>query len=122
MARSGDPGDTSLTTLAVGGGSLALLLAMRYLRPKWPRALMVVVLAIAAIAGARSVRTRGRRHGRRPDRAVRGRACPDVGSSDLGALIVGALSVVFVGYSETLAAGRAMAASSTATRSTPTRS
>jgi MFS superfamily sulfate permease-like transporter len=38
--------DTSATTLAVGAGSLALLLAMRFVVPKWPRALLVMVLAI----------------------------------------------------------------------------
>ena len=34
---------------------------------------------------------------------------PDVGWSDIGALLLGALAVVFVGYSESLAAARAMA-------------
>ena len=34
---------------------------------------------------------------------------PGVGFSETGALLLGALSIVFVGYSETLAAGRAMA-------------
>ncbi len=34
---------------------------------------------------------------------------PDVGWSETGALLVGALSVIFVGYSESLAASRAMA-------------
>jgi sulfate permease, SulP family len=34
---------------------------------------------------------------------------PDVGWSDAGSLLVGALAVVFVGYSETLAAGRTVA-------------
>ena len=40
--------DTSLTTLAVGAGSLGLLLLMRHFRPRWPRMLMVVALAIVA--------------------------------------------------------------------------
>src|SRR5262245_28802502 len=31
--------DTSLVTLAVGAGSLSVLMAMRYTRPRWPRAL-----------------------------------------------------------------------------------
>ena len=44
----GNLGDTSLQTLAVGALSLAILLPLRYVRPKWPRALLVVVLAIAA--------------------------------------------------------------------------
>ena len=41
--------DTSGTTLAVGAGSLALLLLMRYRLPKWPRALIVMALAILAV-------------------------------------------------------------------------
>ncbi|HEY6781246.1 MAG TPA: SulP family inorganic anion transporter, partial [Thermoleophilaceae bacterium] len=40
--------DTNLTTLAIGVASLALLLPLRYLRPRWPRALVVVVLATLA--------------------------------------------------------------------------
>ena len=46
---------------------------------------------------------------------------PGVGWSEIGALVAGALSVVFVGYSESLASARAMASSIT-TRSTRTRS
>ena len=41
--------DTSGTTLAVGAASLALLLVMRYLFPKLPRALIVVTLSIIAV-------------------------------------------------------------------------
>ncbi len=41
--------DTSVTTLAVGAGSLALLLLMRYRLPRWPRALIVMTLAILAV-------------------------------------------------------------------------
>ena len=44
----GELGDVSLTTLVVGAASLAILLPLRYLRPKWPRALLVVVLTTAA--------------------------------------------------------------------------
>jgi SulP family sulfate permease len=105
----GKLGDTSLQTLAVGLLSLAILLPLRYLRPKWPRALLVVVLAIGAsqlldlsehgVAVTGDVPT-----------GLFSVGLPDVGSSEVGQLIIGALSVVFVGFSETLAAGRAMAA------------
>jgi high affinity sulfate transporter 1 len=105
----GHLGDTSLQTLAVGIASLAILLPLRYLRPKWPRALLVVVLTIAAsqlldlsehgVAVTGDVPT-----------GLFSVGIPDVDSSDIGELVVGALSVVFVGFSETLAAGRAMAA------------
>jgi sulfate permease, SulP family len=105
----GKLGDTSWQTLVVGALSLAILLPLRYLKPKWPRALLVVVLAIAAsqlldlsdhgVAVTGDVPT-----------GLFSVGLPDVGSSDIGKLVVGALSVVFVGFSETLAAGRAMAA------------
>jgi sulfate permease, SulP family len=104
----GHLGDTSLQTLVVGIASLAILLPLRYLRPKWPRALLVVVVTIVA-----SELLDLSKHGV----AVTGDVptglfsvgIPDVDASDIGKLIVGALSVVFVGFSETLAAGRAMA-------------
>ena len=101
--------DTSGTTLAVGAGSLALLLLMRYLLPK-----------LAARADRDGARDRRRRpcsispsHGV----AVTGDVptglfsvgLPDVGWSETAALLVGALSVIFVGYSESLAVARAMA-------------
>src|SRR6059036_3077898 len=100
--------DTSATTLLVGAGSLALLLALRRLAPKWPRALIVMVLAILA-----SIVFDLSDHGV----AVTGDVptglfsvgIPDVPSSALGSLLVGGLAVVFVGYSESLAAARAMA-------------
>ncbi len=100
--------DTNLTTLAVGGGSLALLLLMRHFVPRWPRMLIVVALAIIA-SSALSLADHGV--------AVTGDVpiglfsveAPGVGFSEIGALLLGALSIVFVGYSESLAAGRAMA-------------
>src|SRR5262245_48260614 len=41
--------DTSGITLVVGAGSLAVLLLMRYLLPGWPRALIVMAVAILAV-------------------------------------------------------------------------
>jgi high affinity sulfate transporter 1 len=41
-------GETSTTTLAIGALALAVLLALRYLAPRFPAALVVVVLAIVA--------------------------------------------------------------------------
>jgi SulP family sulfate permease len=100
--------DTSGTTLAVGAGSLVLLLLLRYLVPKWPRALIVMALAILAVdlfdLGDHGVTVTGD-----VPTGLFSVGIPDVGSSDIGALLVGALSVIFVGYSESLAAARAMA-------------
>ena len=100
--------DTSLTTLAVGAASLGLLLAMRYLRPKWPRALIVVALAIA-VTSALDLAAHGVAITGEVPTGLFDVGLPGVGSSELGALVVGALSVIFVGYSETLAAGRLVA-------------
>jgi high affinity sulfate transporter 1 len=101
----GKLGDTDLATLAVGAASLGLLLAMRYLRPKWPRALVVVALATAAAAvfdlGEEGVALTGK-----VPTGLFDVGLPGVGWSEAGTLVVGALSVIFVGYSETLAAGR----------------
>jgi len=100
--------DTSGITLLVGAGSLGFLLLLRYTRPGLPRALIAIVVTIAAaklfdleqhgVAITGHVPTGGLRPG-----------LPDIGWSDSDALFLGALSVVFVGYSESLAAARAMA-------------
>jgi high affinity sulfate transporter 1 len=99
---------TSLTTLAVGAGSLALLLVMRYRLPKWPRALIVMALAIVAAAvldlGAHGVAVTGK-----VPTGLFSVGLPDVGWTQTGALLLGALSVIFVGFSESLAASRTMA-------------
>ena len=97
--------DTSLTTLAVGVGSLGLLLGMRYLRPKWPRALIVVALSIA-VTSVLDLDQHGVAITGDVPTGLFEIGLPGVGSNEVGALVVGALSVLFVGYSETLAAGR----------------
>ena len=100
--------DSSGTTLAVGAGSLVLLLLMRYLVPKWPRALIVMALAIVAVSvfdlASHGVAVTGD-----VPTGLFSVGLPDVGWSDTTALVVGALSVIFVGYSESLAASRTMA-------------
>jgi sulfate permease, SulP family len=101
--------DTSLVTLAVGGGSLALLLLLRFTLPKWPRALIVMALAILAVdlldLGSHGVAITGD-----IPTGLFSVGIPDIAASDVGPLLVGALAVIFVGYSESLAAARAMAA------------
>jgi sulfate permease, SulP family len=100
--------DTSLTTLVVGAAALALLLPMRYLRPKWPRALIVVALTTVASVGLDLAGEGVAVTGNVPT-GLFSIGLPGVGWSDVGTLLVGALAVVFVGYSETLAAGRTVA-------------
>ncbi len=100
--------DTSVATLIVGGGSLALLLAMRYLLPKVPRALVVMVLAIVA-ATVLDLSEHGVEVTGDVPTGLFSVGIPGVKSTDIPALLIGALAVVFVGYSESLAAARAMA-------------
>jgi high affinity sulfate transporter 1 len=99
--------DTDLTTLLVGAVSLGLLLAMRYRRPRWPRALVVVVLATGAAAVFDLADSGVAVTGHVPT-GLFDVGLPGVGGNELGALLLGGLAVTFVGYSETLAAGRAV--------------
>lgn len=100
--------ETSLVTLAVGASCLAVLLLLRYLLPKWPRALIVAAAAIIAVTvldlADHGVAVTGPIPTGLPSLQL-----PAIGWSDAGSLLVGAVAVVFVGYSESLASGRAMA-------------
>ncbi|MEA2622983.1 MAG: sulfate permease, SulP family, partial [Chloroflexota bacterium] len=102
-ATLGNLGDTSATTLAVGAAAVAVLLAMRRFVPTWPRALIVVVAGIAGSAaldlGAHGVAVVGQVPTGLPSVGV-----PDFAWSDAGSLLVGGLAVIFVGFSESLAA------------------
>ena len=100
--------DTSLETLAVGATSLGLLVLMRATVPRWPRMLLVVVIAIAA-SSALDLSEHGVAVTGNVPTGLFSVDVPSVDSGDIGALCVGALSIIFVGYSESLAAARAMA-------------
>jgi SulP family sulfate permease len=99
--------DTNGATLAVGGGSLALLLVMRYVLPRLPRALIVMALAILA-SDLFNLADHGVAVTGNVPTGLFSVGLPGIGWSDTGALLTGALAVVFVGYSESLAAARAM--------------
>ena len=100
--------DTSATTLAVGAGSLVLLLLMRYRLPKWPRALIVMALAIVAV-DVFDLTSHGVAVTGNVPTGLFSVGLPDVGWGETGELLLGALSVIFVGYSESLASARTMA-------------
>jgi sulfate permease, SulP family len=101
--------DTDGVTLALGGSTLTLLLLLRHLAPRVPRALVVVVLGILAVKAFNLVARGVAITGDVPT-GLFTVSVPEGVWGDLGALVAGALSVVFVGYSESLASGRAMAA------------
>jgi Sulfate permease and related transporters (MFS superfamily) len=81
---------------------------MRYFLPGWPRALIVVALSILAV-NAFDLTAHGVAVTGTVPTGLFSVSVPQGVWGDLGALIAGALSIIFVGYSETLAAGRAMA-------------
>jgi SulP family sulfate permease len=100
--------DTSLTTLAVGAASLALLLVLRYRLPRWPRALIVMAVTILAV-GAFDLADHGVAVTGEVPTGLFSIGLPGIGWGHLDDLLLGALAVVFVGYSESLAAARSMA-------------
>lgn len=106
----GELPQTNLYTLAVGLGALLLLLLMRRFAPKLPRALIVVILGILVA----TVLPLSAEHGVKIVGAVPtglpALAVPVAPVADWPTLLAGALAVIFVGFSETLAAGREVAA------------
>jgi SulP family sulfate permease len=97
---------TNPYTLIVGVSAIILLLLMRRFAPKLPRALIVVILGILAatliplnaqygVAVVGPVPT-----------GLPTLAWPSMPVGNLSTLLLGALAVVFVGFSETLAAAR----------------
>lgn len=104
----GELAHVSAATMVVGFASLGLLIAMRALVPRWPRMLLVVALAIA-VSSAFDLADHGVAITGDVPTGLFSVGLPDVGFSETSALLVGALSVIFVGYSESLAAGRAIA-------------
>jgi SulP family sulfate permease len=100
--------DTQVTTLVVGAASLALLLLCRAFAPRLPRALIVAALAIVAV-GALDLADHGVAITGDVPTGLFTVGLPDVGWGRLGDLVVGALSIIFVGYAESLAAARTMA-------------
>ncbi len=100
--------ETSGATLVVGAASLGLLLLMRYGFPKLPRALIVATLSIVAVE-LLDLADHGVAITGDVPTGLFSLEIPGIDWSDTGALAVGALAVVFVGYSETLAAARSVA-------------
>lgn len=103
-----DLGDTHPATLAVGATSLVALLLMRHLVGRWPRALIVMILSIVAV-GVFDLTDHGVAVTGEVPTGLFSVGLPDVGWSEWEALLLGAFSIVFVGYSESLASARAMA-------------
>jgi SulP family sulfate permease len=104
-----DLGQTSLTTLAVGLASLALVLGLRRLAPMVPGSLVAVLLGIAAVAvldlDAHGVAIVGQ-----IDSGLPALGPPDVAASDYLKLAAAAAGVMLVGFAEGLGAAKTYAA------------
>jgi sulfate permease, SulP family len=105
----GELGDVDVPTLAVGVGSLLVLVALRRYLPRLPAALVVVLLGVAVMAATdladRGVEIVGAITAGLPELGL-----PEgLGLSDYGALIGPALGVLFVGFAEGLGAAKAYA-------------
>lgn len=98
----------SWPTFAVGVTSLALLLLLRQFAPKVPRALIVVVLSIIAVS-AFDLTSHGVGVTGEVPTGLFSIGLPGVGGGEIGTLLTGALAVIFVGFSESLASARMMA-------------
>jgi SulP family sulfate permease len=99
---------TSGITLLIGALSLAALLAMRRYLGRLPRALIVMALAILAVS-AFDLADHGVKVTGSVPTGLFSIGLPDVGWTETAALVAGGFSVIFVGFSESLASARAMA-------------
>ena len=102
-------GEAHLPTLALGLGAIALLLAGRHLHPRFPTPLVVVVLATLLVGwfglGEHGVRTVGA--------VPAGLPLPRLPEAPLAAvldLLPTALTIAFVGFMESVAVARSLAA------------
>lgn len=97
---------THPTTLALAGGTLALILLIQWLRPKWPAVLIGVIAAMvthaAAGLSAYGVQVVGEVPGGLPRISV-----PAVSWEELKVLLVAGLGVAVMAYSDNMLAARA---------------
>jgi sulfate permease, SulP family len=101
-------GDTSLTTLAVGVASLAMLFALRRFAPKLPASLIVVLASVSAVSvlhlDHHGVKIVGHIASGLPSLGF-----PDVSLSSLGQLAAGSIGIMLVGFAEGLGAAQTYA-------------
>jgi high affinity sulfate transporter 1 len=95
-------------TMAIGVGSLALLVVLKRFAPKWPAALLTTIIAILAVSWLRlpelGVNVVGHLDTTLPTLSL-----PKASPSDYLALIPGALAIALLGYIETLASAEGVA-------------
>ena len=97
--------ETSIPTLIVGVSSIILLLLMRRFLPKWPRTLMVVILGII-VSSLLGLADYGISIVGTIPSGLPTLAWPSFPPVGLTSIILGSLAVLFIGYSESLAAAK----------------
>ena len=102
-------GSVDALTVAVGGGSLVILLALRRFLSAVPGALVVVVLSIVLVK-VFDLDEHGLAVIGSIDSGLPSFGLPDASASDYGALAAGAIGVMLVGFAEGLAAAKTYAA------------
>ncbi len=101
---------TNTATLLVGGTAVLALLGMRHFAPKLPRAIIAVVLGIAIVPILGLESDGVALVGELPSGLPTLTLPTGLTAAQWGTIVVGSLAVVFVGFSESIAAVSAMAA------------
>ena len=101
-------GDTQWRTLAVGAGSLAVVLVLRRAVPKAPAPLIAVILGIAAVS-VFDLADKGVAIVGHIDSGLPTLGLPDLGWSDYGSLAGSAVGLLLVGFAEGLGAAKTYA-------------
>ena len=104
----GNLGSTDALTLAVGGGTLVLVLGLRRVAPGVPGSLVAVALGIALVE-IFSLQDHGLDIVGKIDSGLPSFGLPDAKLSDYGALAPGAIGVMLVGFAEGLGAAKTYA-------------
>jgi sulfate permease, SulP family len=97
--------DTSTTTLIVGVLSIGLLLAFRRFLPTLPRTIIVVVIGIV-VSNLLSLEDHGVTITGEIPEGLPSFVWPDLPDVPFAEVILGSLAVIFIGYSESLAAAK----------------
>ncbi len=102
-------GDTHLPTLLIGGGGIVLLIALRRWKPMFPGALLVVILGTLVTWSLDLYEVGVKIVGEVP-RGLPEPYVPDWNIADLRALLPTALAIALVGFMESIAVAKAVAA------------
>ena len=98
--------DTDLLTLAVGAGTLGLLLVVHFLRPRWPATLIAVAAATVACALA-DLKNHGVAVVGPVPTGLPTPGLPDVSWEDVRTLVLAGLGIAVIGYGDNMLIARA---------------